>query len=127
MRSTRQSSTVATKNALTIDHAHQVAQHARTHVAPEHVNPVDQSDYGIGRYERGVPDPRDPTWSTGDQTTAGYGGAHFAAGPNIGQMFGYSVNPCITDDDRNDALDSPRRSIDRKKRPRVVTNRDDSH
>jgi hypothetical protein len=60
------------------------------------------------------PDPGNIDWDT----VAANGGLPFAAGPNIGQMFGYSVNPCINDDDRNDALDSLRRSIDRKKRQR---------
>jgi hypothetical protein len=60
------------------------------------------------------PDPDNIDWDA----VAANGGPPFAAGPNIGQMFGYSVNPCINDDDRNDALDSLRRSIDRKKRQR---------
>jgi len=33
-------------------------------------------------------------------------------------MFGYSINPCISNDDRNAALESLRKSIDRKKRQR---------
>lgn len=49
---------------------------------------------------------------------AANGGPPFSVGPNIAQMFGYAVNPCINDDDRNDALESLRRSIDRKKRQR---------
>jgi hypothetical protein len=49
---------------------------------------------------------------------AANGGPPFAAGPNVGQMFGYSINPCIGDDDRTAALESLRRSIDRKKRQR---------
>lgn len=49
---------------------------------------------------------------------AANGGLPFASGPNIEPMFGYSVNPCIGDDERADALDSLRRSIDRKKRQR---------
>ena len=36
----------------------------------------------------------------------------------MGQSFGYSINPCINDDDRNAALESLRRSIARKKRQR---------
>lgn len=60
------------------------------------------------------PDPDNIDWDA----VAANGGPPFAAGPNIGQMFGYSVNPCITDDDHNDALDSLRRSLDRKKRQR---------
>jgi hypothetical protein len=43
---------------------------------------------------------------------------HSAAGPNIGQSFGYSINPCISEDDRDAALESLRKSIDRKKRQR---------
>jgi hypothetical protein len=61
------------------------------------------------------PDPDNIDWDA----VAANGGLPFAAGLNIGQMFGYSVNPCINDDDRNDALDSLRRSIDRKKRQRA--------
>ncbi|WP_255773371.1 hypothetical protein [Mycobacteroides abscessus] len=49
---------------------------------------------------------------------AANGGLPFTAGPNIGHSFGYSVNPCINQDDHIDALDSLRRSIDRKKRQR---------
>ena len=49
---------------------------------------------------------------------AANGGLPFSAGPNIGQSFGYSINPCISEDDRNPALESLRRSIDRKKRQR---------
>jgi hypothetical protein len=60
------------------------------------------------------PDPDNIDWDA----VAASGGAPFAAGPNIGQMFGYSINPCINDDDRNAALESLRRSIDRKKRQR---------
>ena len=33
-------------------------------------------------------------------------------------MFGYSINPCISDDDSSAALESLRKSIDRKKRQR---------
>jgi hypothetical protein len=47
---------------------------------------------------------------------AANGGPPFAVGAGIAHSFGYAVNPCINDDDRNDALDSLRRSIDRKKR-----------
>lgn len=46
------------------------------------------------------------------------GSASFTAGPDIGYSFGYSINPCIDDDDRNAALESLRRSLDRKKRQR---------
>jgi hypothetical protein len=60
------------------------------------------------------PDPDNIDWDA----VAANGGPPFAAGPHIGQMFGYSVNPCITDDDHNDALDSLRRSLDRKRRQR---------
>jgi hypothetical protein len=60
------------------------------------------------------PDPDNINWDA----VAANGGPPFTAGPNIGQMFGYSINPCINDDDRNEALDSLRRSIDRKKRQR---------
>ncbi|MEC4858347.1 hypothetical protein R2325_23190 [Mycobacteroides chelonae] len=60
------------------------------------------------------PDPDNIDWNA----VAANGGLPFAAGPNIGQMFGYSINPCIGDDDRNDALGSLRNSIDRKKRQR---------
>ena len=49
------------------------------------------------------PDPDNIDWDA----VAANGGLPFAAGPNIGQMFGYSINPCIGDDDRNDALDLP--------------------
>jgi hypothetical protein len=49
---------------------------------------------------------------------AASGSPQFTVGPNIAQMFGYSINPCINDDDHNDALDSLRKSIDRKKRQR---------
>ena len=31
---------------------------------------------------------------------AANGGPPFTVGPNIAQMFGYSINPCIEDDDR---------------------------
>jgi hypothetical protein len=31
------------------------------------------------------------------------GGLPFTVGPGIAQMFGYSINPCISDDDRNGA------------------------
>jgi hypothetical protein len=44
------------------------------------------------------------------------GGLPFTVGPDIAQSFGFSINPCINDDDRNAALDSLRRSIDRKQR-----------
>jgi hypothetical protein len=47
-------------------------------------------------------DPDNIDWDA----VAANGGLPFAAGPNIGQMFGYSINPCTTDDDLNDALDS---------------------
>jgi hypothetical protein len=60
------------------------------------------------------PDPDNIDWDA----VAANGGLPFTAGPNIGQMFGYSINPCINEDDRNNALDSLRRSIDRKKRQR---------
>jgi hypothetical protein len=60
------------------------------------------------------PEPDNIDWDA----VAASGGPPFSAGPNIGQMFGYAVNPCIGDDDRYDALDSLRRSIDRKKRQR---------
>jgi hypothetical protein len=60
------------------------------------------------------PDPDNIDWDA----VAANGGLPFAAGPNIGQMFGYSINPCIGDDDRNNALNSLRKSIDRKKRQR---------
>jgi hypothetical protein len=49
---------------------------------------------------------------------AANGGLPFSAGPNIGQSFGYSINPCISEDDRDAALESLRKSIDRKKRQR---------
>ena len=42
------------------------------------------------------------------------GGLPFTTGG--GHSFGYSVNPCIGDDDRSAALESLRKSIDRKKR-----------
>lgn len=47
--------------------------------------------------------------------TAG-GGLPFTVGPDVAQSFGFSINPCLNDDDRNAALESLRRSIDRKKR-----------
>lgn len=49
---------------------------------------------------------------------AANGGLPFAAGPNVGQVFGYSINPCISEDDITDALASLRKSIDRKRRQR---------
>ena len=49
---------------------------------------------------------------------AANGGLPFTVGPGIAQMFGYSINPCISHDDRNAALESLRKSIDRKKRQR---------
>lgn len=61
------------------------------------------------------PDPERVDW----EAVAANGGPPFTAGPHIGQLFGYSVNPCIGDDDRNTALESLRRSIDRKKRQRA--------
>jgi hypothetical protein len=45
-------------------------------------------------------------------------GGQCTVGAGIAQSFGYAVNPCINDDDLNDALESLRRSIDRKKRQR---------
>jgi hypothetical protein len=60
------------------------------------------------------PDPDNIDWDA----VAANGGPPFSAGPNIGQMFGYAVNPCIGDDDLSAALESLRRSIDRKKRQR---------
>ena len=60
------------------------------------------------------PDPDNIDWDA----VAANGGPPFAAGPNVGQMFGYSINPCIGDDDHSAALESLRRSIDRKKRQR---------
>lgn len=60
------------------------------------------------------PDPDNIDW----EAVAANGGPPFAAGPNIGQIFGYAVNPCIGDDDRTAGLESLRRSIDRKKRQR---------
>jgi len=47
---------------------------------------------------------------------AANGGPPFSAGPNIAQTFGYAINPCIGEDDRAAALDSLRKSLDRKKR-----------
>jgi hypothetical protein len=47
---------------------------------------------------------------------AANGGPPFAVGPNIAQMFGYTINPCIGDDDLSAALESLRKSIARKKR-----------
>lgn len=49
---------------------------------------------------------------------AANGGPPFTVGQQLGQVFGFAVNPCINDDDRNGALDSLRKSIDRKKRQR---------
>jgi hypothetical protein len=60
------------------------------------------------------PDPDNIDW----EAVAASGGTPFVAGPNIAQMFGFSINPCISDADLNDALDSLRNSIDRKKRQR---------
>lgn len=60
------------------------------------------------------PDPDNIDWAAVEAN----GGPPFAAGPNVGQMFGYSVNPCLGDDDRNAALESLRRALDRKKRQR---------
>lgn len=59
-------------------------------------------------------DPDNIDWDA----VAANGGPPFAAGPGVGQMFGYAVNPCIGDDDLSAALESLRRSIDRKKRQR---------
>ena len=42
------------------------------------------------------PDPDNIDWDA----VAANGGPPFAAGPNIAQMFGYSINPCISDDDQ---------------------------
>jgi hypothetical protein len=47
---------------------------------------------------------------------AANGGLPFTVGPGVAKSFGFSINPCINDDDRNAALESLRRSIDRKKR-----------
>lgn len=44
-------------------------------------------------------------------TVAPNGGLPFTVGPGIAQMFGYSINPCISDDDRNAGLESPRKSL----------------
>lgn len=60
------------------------------------------------------PDADDIDW----EAVKASGGAPFAAGPNIGASFGYTMNPCIDDNDRNAALESLRRSLDRKKRQR---------
>lgn len=60
------------------------------------------------------PDPDNIDWDA----VAANGGPPFTSGVNVGQAFGYAINPCIRDDDRNAALDSLRRSLDRKKRQR---------
>jgi hypothetical protein len=52
------------------------------------------------------PDPDNIDWDA----VAANGGPPFAAGPNVGQMFGYSINPCIGDDDHSAALESLSRS-----------------
>ena len=61
-----------------------------------------------------LPDADNIDW----EAVAASGGPPFAAGPHVGHMFGYAVNPCINDDDLNAALASLRRSLDRKKRQR---------
>ncbi|QEN13743.1 hypothetical protein ACRDU6_14675 [Mycolicibacterium sp. ELW1] len=60
------------------------------------------------------PDPDNIDW----EAVKASGSTSFTAGPNVGYSFGYSINPCIDDDDRNAALESLRRSLDRKKRQR---------
>jgi hypothetical protein len=92
-------------------------------------NLVCDNEHGeIVTTEAGAPRPIRATWrpmlhfpdtdNIDWAAVAANGGPPFAAGPNIGQMFGYTINPCISDDDLNAALESLRRSIDRKKRQR---------
>lgn len=59
-------------------------------------------------------DPESIDWDA----VAANGGPPFAVGAGIAQMFGYAVNPCISEDDHTTALESLRKSIDRKKRQR---------
>ncbi len=47
---------------------------------------------------------------------AANGGPPFSVGRNIAQTFGFTINPCIDEDDHAAALDSLRKSIDCKKR-----------
>jgi hypothetical protein len=58
------------------------------------------------------PDPGNIDWAA----VAANGGPPFSAGAAVAQTFGYAINPCIGDDDHAAALESLRKSIDRKKR-----------